>query len=110
MPAARASRGVGGAKGAPAKRIAPSSADTLPPSTFIKVDFPAPFSPTRPTMRPKPTLKLTDFKTRMPKKDLVMPAKESSSLFAVRWSLLVGMGTLDYEPRPTNHEFLPTSI
>jgi hypothetical protein len=40
-------------------RLAPPSRATAPPSIFINVDFPAPFSPIRATISPVPTDKLT---------------------------------------------------
>ena len=68
IPAAAASSGLRGAKGDPSSRISPASARRLPPSTFINVDLPAPFSPTSPRTRPAPTAKETSLSARVAKK------------------------------------------
>jgi hypothetical protein len=43
----------------PSMRIMPPLGSVTPPMTFIKVDLPAPFSPTRPITSPGDTAKLT---------------------------------------------------
>ena len=59
--------------GAPSILISPSSGCSSPNSTFISVVLPAPFSPTRAWMLPRPTAKSTpSFATKAPNR-LVMP-------------------------------------
>ena len=59
MPAANASFTVSAWRSVPSVRIVPESGATTPPSTFISVDLPAPFSPTSPTTSPRATDRLT---------------------------------------------------
>ena len=59
MPAASASCTVSAWRSTPSVRIVPESGATTPPSTFISVDLPAPFSPTRPMTSPRSTERLT---------------------------------------------------
>jgi hypothetical protein len=41
------------------QRMRPAVGSTTPPSTFISVLLPAPFSPMSPTISPRPTARLT---------------------------------------------------
>ena len=59
MPAAIAPGTVIAASARPSMRITPVEGLTTPPSTFISVDLPAPFSPTRPITSPGATERLT---------------------------------------------------
>src|SRR5678815_3911826 len=59
---------------------------------FISVDLPAPFSPTRPTVRPAPTRKLTSFSTGTPKKLLWMFLNSS-----------IGLASGEFVPRGIKH-------
>ena len=43
----------------PSSSISPDVGGNVPASTFISVDFPAPFSPSRPTISPGRTVKFT---------------------------------------------------
>ena len=52
MPARMAARVEPSGTGSPSRTTSPASGDTKPESTFISVDLPAPFSPSRPWMRP----------------------------------------------------------
>jgi hypothetical protein len=57
MPAALAAAGLPKRTGLPSNVIRPSSGWTTPAMTFISVDFPAPFSPRTPWMRPASTVR-----------------------------------------------------
>src|SRR6185503_2539386 len=72
---------------------------------FISVDLPAPFSPTRPSVRPGDRAKLTLLSTRTPAKDLSTTLTESNSPRVVCVSLWA-MESL----RTTNHEPVPQRI
>jgi hypothetical protein len=54
-PAAIAARGDPSAIGRPSTRIVPASGVVKPDSTFMRVDFPAPFSPRSPWRLPLAT-------------------------------------------------------
>src|SRR5688572_24006812 len=73
---------------------------------FISVDLPAPFSPTRPSVRPAVRAKLTFLSTRTPAKDLSTTLTESNSSLVICGSLWRGMESL----RTTNHELVPQRI
>ena len=59
MPAPRASMGVVNTRGRPSSRISPVSAVWTPDRIFMRVDFPAALSPTRPTTSPAPMTRET---------------------------------------------------
>src|SRR5438067_2421801 len=52
MPRLRASRGLENRTGSPMNRSSPPSAGNTPDRILISVDFPAPLSPNRATIRP----------------------------------------------------------
>src|SRR5262245_13253695 len=54
MPWSRARRGVGSSSRRPSQSTSPSSGRVIPARTFMSVDFPAPFSPTRAWVSPAP--------------------------------------------------------
>ena len=66
IPAAIASAQVIAGRSAPSMRIVPVVGATTPPSTFISVDLPAPFSPTRPMTSPGATDRLTPLSAATP--------------------------------------------
>ncbi len=55
MPSARACAGERGARGAPSQSSSPASACTAPAMIFIRVDLPAPFSPSTAWISPGAT-------------------------------------------------------
>ena len=66
MPAAIAPGTVIALRSTPSMRIRPLVGATTPPSTFISVDLPAPFSPTRPMTSPGSTARLTSSRATTP--------------------------------------------
>src|SRR5579859_1907774 len=79
MPAAMASFGERNLAGLPSSRISPSSGCNSPYSTFIRVDLPAPFSPSRAWTCPGATDRsMRSLATSEPKR-LVMPFSSSST-------------------------------
>ena len=56
----------------PSTNISPLSLANTPDKIFIRVDLPAPFSPTRAWISPSPTVKSTPIKTSFFPKDLYM--------------------------------------
>src|SRR5688500_1599939 len=74
MPQCSASRGDRGAYSSPLRSIRPKSGGRFPPSRFIKVDLPAPFSPTSPRVCPGARPKVTSLSTFTPKKLFSMPS------------------------------------
>src|SRR5215213_8273534 len=73
IPASCASRGLAKETRSPAKKISPSSGQWTPVTTLIKVDFPAPFSPTSACTSPVPSPKETSSSARTPGNLLVTP-------------------------------------
>ena len=59
MPAAKASRGEAKTTGRPSTAMLPSSGRSRPDSILIRVDLPAPLSPSRQTTSPGATLSET---------------------------------------------------
>src|SRR5579863_10007555 len=79
MPAAMASFGEANRAFLPSSRISPSSGCSSPYSTFIRVDLPAPFSPSRACTWPGATERsIRSLATSGPKR-LVMPFSSSST-------------------------------
>src|SRR5215216_5859489 len=58
----------------PSRRILPESGRSTPVNIFIKVDFPAPFSPTKQRISPLLSVKLTFSRACTPGKSLLMPS------------------------------------
>src|SRR5689334_9667208 len=81
MPSALASRGERISTGAPLILIVPVSRAIAPPSIFINVDFPAPFSPIRATISPVPTVRLTPSSATTPGNRLLIPSISRSGTF-----------------------------
>ena len=63
IPAANAADAFAASYGTPSSWISPLSRAVSPVRTFSKVDFPAPFSPTRAWISPSPTSRLTSLRT-----------------------------------------------
>ena len=59
MPSARASAGLATRTGSPRQRIAPASGRVAPQTSFVSVDFPAPFSPSSAWISPARTTRST---------------------------------------------------
>src|SRR6266496_3091654 len=78
MPMACASRGLWKRTGLPSKMISPALGTNRPESTFIKVDLPAPLSPTTPSTSPRARWKLTPSSAVMAPKYLLMPRASRS--------------------------------
>ena len=66
MPAPIASATVMASRSTPSMRMWPRVGATTPPSTFISVDLPAPFSPTSPITSPGATARLTSSSATTP--------------------------------------------
>jgi hypothetical protein len=81
-PLSRASAGVKCARStvAPSTVIAPSSARTAPVMTLIRVDLPAPFSPTSACTSPGARSNDTPFSARTPANDFRMDETVSSDI------------------------------
>src|SRR5688572_4193914 len=73
MPARIEPPTVNPAYGAPSISIVPRSGVITPPRIFIRVDLPAPFSPTRPMTSPDRTSMLKSESARTPGYDLLIP-------------------------------------
>src|SRR6476469_6592862 len=73
MPAAMAAVGVLNTTGRPSSRMVASSGCFMPYSVFIRVDVPAPFSPTTACTSPRPTVRLTSELATTPGNRLVIP-------------------------------------
>ena len=73
MPCASASRVERIVTGLPSIRMLPPSAPWAPERIFIRVDLPAPFSPTSAWISPPATAKSTPSSTRTGPNDLLMP-------------------------------------
>src|SRR5262245_26555230 len=65
----------------PSRVIVPESGWSTPVKTFIRVDFPAPFSPTRQRISPRLSVRLTLSSACTPGKALLMP-----SITRIFWS------------------------
>ena len=72
MPMARAAMGELIWTSRPWNRMRPSSAGYTPEMTLIRVDLPAPLSPSRPTTSPAFTPRLTSFTAVRPPKRLTI--------------------------------------
>src|SRR5919106_2432121 len=72
MPASSSSRGEPNSTGLPSIRISPSSGAWTPESVLIKVDLPAPLSPSRHITSPAPTFIDTSFSAITEPKYLLM--------------------------------------
>src|SRR3954468_3074123 len=83
MPWRSASRAWRKRTGRPSIRISPSYSACTPAMIFIKVDFPAPFSPTRPWISPRSSRKSTPSSACTPPKRLAMPASSSRGAVTV---------------------------
>src|SRR6185437_3501662 len=79
IPAASASRGEAKRTGRPSSRISPTYSGCTPAIIFIKVDLPAPFSPTRPWISPPWSEKSTSRKATAPPNALEIPVRSSSA-------------------------------
>src|SRR3954452_5191239 len=104
MPSAAASRGVPSETGSPSKRTSPASEDWAPDRPLIRVDLPAPLSPTSAVTLPASTLMFTPLSTstgpkllRMSRSSMIGTATGRSSPvhrgLPVRQRLLVVAGT-----------------
>src|SRR3990170_7382073 len=78
MPSSWARCGVAMSTGCPSSRTRPCSRDRAPAKIFIRVDLPAPFSPTRAWTSPGNTSKETSSRARTPGKSLVMDSISST--------------------------------
>src|SRR5262249_39680458 len=83
IPPASASRGRAKFVVCPSSRISPESGRRTPARIFIRVDLPAPFSPTRAWTWPSLADRLTASRTLLPAKDLVMPRISSAGLMLI---------------------------
>src|SRR5215218_11172069 len=66
MPCRRATIGVGSWTASPRTRISPASGRTAPARAFMRVDLPAPFSPTIAWIEPGRTARLMPSRATMP--------------------------------------------
>src|SRR5262245_9196213 len=87
-PRRRASSGPRGAYGRPSSAIAPASGRTAPLSTFISVDLPAPFSPTRAWTSPGKSSRST------PRSACVGPKRLSMAVMARRGGVMRALALL----------------
>src|SRR5262249_25443364 len=71
MPWSRARRGVSRSSFLPSQSTSPESGRVIPASTFMRVDLPAPFSPTRACDSPRAIGKLTPRSARTAPKDFL---------------------------------------
>src|SRR5688572_1156258 len=78
MPSARASRGEWRRTSPPSTWIVPASGGTIPPAMCIRVDLPAPFSPTSACTSPAANEKSAPRTARTGPKDLRMPRSSRS--------------------------------
>src|SRR6185369_7774071 len=98
MPASSASRAEWNRTSRPSSSILPVNVVWTPAMIFIKVDLPAPFSPTRPCTWPSNSSKSTSRKAATPPKDLEIasmrrrdaPAAPGVAVAAISASLLIG--------------------
>ena len=79
MPARFACSGVAGRNSAPPSSIRPDDAGRTPPTIFSSVLLPAPFAPTRPTILPAGTSKLTSRSASKSPNLLLMPVNDSAA-------------------------------
>src|SRR5260370_11793541 len=77
IPAASAWRGVWPSSRRPSNSMLPASGRTMPKRTFIRVVFPEPFSPRRPTMRWAGTMSSISRFARTEPNDFEMPVMRS---------------------------------
>src|ERR1700752_163606 len=80
QPRALASRGAQISTDCPPILIVPESPVIAPPSTFIRVDFPAPFSPIKATISPLPTSSETLSSATTPGNLLLIPSIFNSAV------------------------------
>src|ERR1035437_7836126 len=80
MPSARAAAGLLCATRWPAAVSVPESGFSAPVMTLIRVDFPAPFSPSSACTSPEPSENETPRRACTPAKDLVIAAASSSAI------------------------------
>src|SRR5690349_6581068 len=92
MPACCACSGVAKRTGTPSWEISPASGWYMPVSTLIRVDLPAPFSPTRACTSPARAVKSTSDSARTPGKVLHSPVTVSISEGLAQVGLGVGLG------------------
>lgn len=95
IPASRASKGLANLTFFPSIEMVPSYPPVswitvMPKRIFIKVDFPAPFSPTNPSIFPFSRLKDTFFKTLLWLKDLLIPLTFKRGSKAMHFTSLAG--------------------
>jgi hypothetical protein len=84
--------GVGGLREAndttsPAKLTSPASGRCAPASTLIRVDFPAPFWPSRQCTSPATTSRSTPSRARTPGNSLTIPRIDSSGVSGMSTSV-----------------------
>src|SRR6478735_10802044 len=77
MPSSWASAGVRFSTVSPSKTIDPSSGAIVPEATYINVDLPAPFSPSRAWTSPERTSNETFLSATTASKCLVMPSMDN---------------------------------
>ena len=82
---------------APSNQIRPADGSSEPETILIRVDLPAPLSPSRPTTSPARTSRLTPSSATTGPKCLVMPSIRNSGAAASAWSMSSPMRL--YEPR-----------
>jgi hypothetical protein len=78
IPAAIASAGLRKVTGEPSSRIVPSSGRCMPYRVFIRVDLPAPFSPTIACTSPRRTFSSMSRLATTPGKRLVIPRSSTA--------------------------------
>jgi hypothetical protein len=90
MPVAMASLGVRKATSAPLTLMVPSSGFCMPYRIFIRVDLPAPFSPTIACTVPGSTVMRMSWFATTPGKRLVMPSSCTAGCTAATVSGFIG--------------------
>ena len=88
MPPSTASRGVTAVSSRSPMRMVPPSGACTPAMILIRVDLPAPFSPSSACTSPGWTSKSTSLSTRTPAKDLETPRSETSALIGAHRSAM----------------------
>ena len=91
----------------PSSSIVPESGRTMPPSTLISVDFPAPFSPSRAWISPARSAKSTASRAVTPPNRFVIPRSASRGRSPVGSS---GMGLVHWLFRNSSAFSLVTSL
>ena len=106
MPRFCAARGLGISTSCPLMRISPSSFWYTPPSTFMRVDLPAPFSPIKACTSPASSSNLQSFRARTPGKDLLRCWMDTSAVTdqPLRWITCPGRHAHVGRQRPPGHD------